>query len=155
MYSPLVHVNVIPNSQKRCTSLRDWHQSKTLCVVDVSLNSNWQTKLLDTLKVARLNIPHHESVQELVLVLLLLFESLSFLIVLVVIHKRKLVQTKQHRKKQRSDQHFVTGQCHPDYHVLESHQCKTHLHLDSDLFAQGGSVHRFCYNIVSLRWQNL
>ena len=35
MYIPLVHVNVILNLQKRCTSLSDRYQRKTLSVVDL------------------------------------------------------------------------------------------------------------------------
>ena len=57
----LVHVNVIANLQKRCTSLRDRYQRKTLLVVDVSViwptNRNWQTKVLDTWKVTQLDLP--------------------------------------------------------------------------------------------------
>ena len=41
MYIPIVHVNVILNLQKRCTSLWGRYQRKTLFVVDVS--TNWIT----------------------------------------------------------------------------------------------------------------
>ena len=54
-----VHVNVILNWQKRCTSLWDRYQNKTLFVVDVSINwetdRHWQTKVLGTWKVTKLN----------------------------------------------------------------------------------------------------
>ena len=62
----LVHVNVILNLQKRCTSLGDRYQRKTVFVVDVSINwesnRNGKIKLLDTWEVAQLNLPRQESV---------------------------------------------------------------------------------------------
>ena len=43
------------------------YQRKTLSVIDVSINwaanRNWQTKVLDTWKVAQLNLPDQESVK--------------------------------------------------------------------------------------------
>ena len=51
----LVHVNVILDLLKRCTSLWDRYQRKMLFAVDVCVNlatnKNWQTKLLDGRKV--------------------------------------------------------------------------------------------------------
>ena len=59
-------MNVILNSQNRCTPFRDRHQRKTLCVVDVSRNwattRHWQTKVLDTWKVTQLNLLRQKSV---------------------------------------------------------------------------------------------
>ena len=53
-------MNVILNLQKRCTSLCDRYQRKTLLAYDVSLNwatyRDWQIKALDTWKVTQLNL---------------------------------------------------------------------------------------------------
>ena len=47
----LVHVNVIPNLQSRCTYFWDRYQRKTLCVVDISINwatsRKWQTRAVE------------------------------------------------------------------------------------------------------------
>ena len=64
----LVHImNVILNLQKRCTSLWDRYQGKTLFIFEVSVNwatnRNWQIKVLDTWKVAQLNLLHQKSVK--------------------------------------------------------------------------------------------
>ena len=54
----LGYVNVVLNVQKRCTSLRERCQGKTLFVVDCSINwaadRHWQTKVHDTWKVTQL-----------------------------------------------------------------------------------------------------
>ena len=53
-------------SKERCTSLWNLHQRKTFFVVDVSINQTtgrrWQTKLLDTWKVAQIHLLRQESV---------------------------------------------------------------------------------------------
>ena len=56
----MVHVDVILNLQKRCTSLRDQYQWKALFIIGVSINwttdRNRLTKILETWKVILLNL---------------------------------------------------------------------------------------------------
>ena len=62
----LVLVNVIPNLQKRCTSLWDQYQGKTLChwlSINWPSSRYWHTKVLDTWKVTQLKSLCQKSVK--------------------------------------------------------------------------------------------